>query len=104
MILTLAVFSLSESELRSAKHYSSGQQARQLADVAVNVAMAQLRKGTAPETNATTGRSIWTSQPGLVRKYGTDGSATALYKLYSSSQMILKGAGGLENTLLKDVP
>lgn len=102
-VLTLALYSLAESELKGAKTYASGQHARQLSDVAVDIAISQLRKGTT-QNAAAEGREIWTSQPGLVRRYATNGSLQAAYKLYSSSQMILGGLPNLESMLLGDIP
>lgn len=102
LLLLVAIFSLSDTELKATKHYVSGQQARQLADVAVNIAVAQVRRGTTGETDPASGRMLWISQPGLVRKYGADGSSAAIYKLYSSSRMILRGSS-LESAMLTDV-
>lgn len=98
--LMLAMFSLSDSELRSARSFSQGQQAKQLADVAVNAVISQIRLGSAqdPDNN---GRETWTSQPGLVRKYTENGSLLKAYKLYSSGQMVVPGSAA--STLLSDV-
>ena len=102
-VLVLALYSLAESELRGAKRYSNGQLTRNFADVAVDVAISQLRKSTTQDTT-TTGRELWTSQPGLVRRYATSGQLQAAYKLYSSSQMVLSNQTGMEARLLADVP
>ncbi len=102
-LLTVALFSLSENELRGARQYSHGQQARHLADAAVDVVIAQLRKG-ANQDGSKDGVEIWTSQPGLVRQYEEKGSLNAAYKLYSSSEMILKGNSANGSKLIEDVP
>lgn len=102
-VLVLALYSLAESELKGARHYSSSHQSRQLSDVAVDVIISQLRKSTT-QNISTTGREIWTSQPGLVRRYATSGQLEAAFKLYSSSQMVLTNGAAIENTLLRDVP
>ncbi|RBP43672.1 uncharacterized protein (TIGR02600 family) [Roseimicrobium gellanilyticum] len=102
-VLVLALYSLAESELKGARHYSSGQQSRQISDVAVDIVISQLRKSTT-QSDTANGREIWTSQPGLVRRYATTGKLQAAYKLYSSSQMALADEPKLEDKLLKDVP
>ncbi len=102
-VLMLAIYSLADSELKGARHYSSGQQSRQLADVAVDIAISQLRKSTTQD-NAASGRELWTSQPGLVRRYAATGELQTAYKLYSSSEMVLTGQPNLEARLLADVP
>ncbi len=101
--LLLAMFSVSDSELRGARSYASGQQAKQLADTAVNLAISQLRQGTTPEAG-TEGTEIWSSQPGLIRKYSTDGHLLGAYKLYSSPEMVVAGGSGANSKLLSDVP
>ena len=99
--LLLAAFSLTDSELRGARVLASGQQARQLADVAVNAVISQIRQGTAQDP-ASTGVETWTSQPGLIRKYTEGGGLLKAYKLYSSGQMVVPGSSA--GTLLSDVP
>ena len=96
----LAMFSLSDSELRSSRSYVNSQQARQLADVAVNAVISQIRQGTAQDA-ARSGAETWTSQPGLVRKYSEDGTLLKAYKLYSSGQMVIPGSA--MGSLLTDV-
>ena len=99
----LAVYSMSGSELKGANRYASGQQVRQFGDLAVDVAISQLRKGTTPNTK-NTGREVWTSQPGLIRQHDASGALLAAYKLYSSSQMVVNGGTGAEASLLNDTP
>lgn len=99
----LAVYSMSDSELKGANRYASGQQVRQFGDLAVDVAISQLRKGTTPDA-ATQGREVWTSQPGLIRQYQASGELQAGYKLYSSSQMIVPAGTDAEKKLLSDTP
>lgn len=103
LVFVLALFTLSENELKGASRYSNGQQARNLADVALSVVTSQLRKGSGQDPTATT-KKIWTSQPGLVRKYALSGELENAYKLYSSSQMILGGGVANEQKIIKDVP
>ena len=47
LTLMLAVYSMSGSELKGAHRYASGQQVRRFGDLAVDVAIAQLRKACA---------------------------------------------------------
>ncbi|MDB6119718.1 MAG: Verru Chthon cassette protein, partial [Verrucomicrobiaceae bacterium] len=98
--LMLAMFDMSDSQLRSARSYSQGQQARQLADVAVSAVISQLRQGTAQDAT-TDGMEAWTSQPGLVRKYTQGGALLRAYKLYSSAQMVVPSTAA--STLMTDV-
>ncbi len=99
-VLLLAIFSMSRTELKSAQRHARGEQARQLADVAVNVVIAQLRKATS-QVPASQGWETWTTQPGLARRYGVDGVMREAFKLYSSAQMVATGPG---TDLLGDAP
>lgn len=99
----LAVYSMSDAELKGATRYASGQQVRQFGDLAVDVAISQLRKGSTPDT-ATQGREVWTSQPGLIRQYQASGELLAGYKLYSSSQMVVPAGENAEEKLIADTP
>src|SRR5688572_27585586 len=87
-MLMLAMFSVSESELKAAHTHSNGQEARQLSEVAVNLAMSQIRKATS-QNIGTQGWEAWTSQPGLVRRFSTTGVTQEAYKLYSSKHLVL---------------
>ncbi|GEP42277.1 hypothetical protein BGE01nite_15680 [Brevifollis gellanilyticus] len=102
-MLMLAMFSVSESELKAAHTHSNGQEARQLSEVAVNLAMSQIRKATSQNVG-TNGWEAWTSQPGLVRRYSTTGVTQEAYKLYSSKHLVLRDAGQIEQKLIADVP
>lgn len=102
-MLMLAMFSVSESELKAAHTHSNGQEARQLSEVAVNLAMAQIRKATSQNVG-TQGWEAWTSQPGLVRRFSTAGVTQEAYKLYSSRHLVLRDAGQIEAKLIADVP
>ncbi|MES2597706.1 MAG: Verru_Chthon cassette protein A [Verrucomicrobiota bacterium] len=102
-MLMLAMFSVSESELKAAHTHSHGQEARQLSEVAVNLAMSQIRKATS-QNIGTQGWEAWASQPGLVRRFSTAGVTQEAYKLYSSKHLVLRDAGQIEQKLLEDVP
>jgi uncharacterized protein (TIGR02600 family) len=103
LVFMLAVYSMSDHELKGANQYASSQQVRQFGDLAVDVAIAQVRKGTTPSTK-TDGREVWTSQPGLIRQYHASGELLAGYKLYSSAQMVVPGGVDAEKKLLADTP
>ncbi|SKA90471.1 Verru_Chthon cassette protein A [Prosthecobacter debontii] len=100
-VLIVAMLSISQTELKSAKVHADGQQAKQLAEVAVNVVISQLRKATTQNTNVS-GLEAWTSQPGVVRRHSTNGQVQTAYKLYSSPELILRSVGQIERQLLED--
>ena len=77
-VLVIAFLSSVATELKSAKSYASGSDARQLADSAVNIVISQIQDATTTPTLA------WASQPGMIRTYDNTGAAVAAYKLYSS--------------------
>lgn len=101
-MLIVAMLSISQTELKSAHVSADGQQARQLSEVAVNMVISQLRKATTQNTGAA-GWEAWTSQPGVVRRYATNGQAQSAYKLYSSPVLVLRDPGNIEAQLLADV-
>lgn len=98
-----AVYLMSDSELKGAQQYASTQQARQFGDLAVDIAISQVRKGSMP-VDSVEGREVWTSQPGLIRQYHASGELLAGYKLYSSSQMVVPGGGDAVKQLVSDAP
>jgi len=98
-----AVYLMSDSELKGAHQHASMQQARQFGDLAVDIAISQVRKGSTPD-DVTEGREVWASQPGLIRQYQASGELLAGYKLYSSSEMIVKGGEDAEKKLISDAP
>jgi uncharacterized protein (TIGR02600 family) len=97
-IFMLAIFSVSRTEQMSSGKYADGQAARELADSAVNIVMAQIWDGT---RRTATNPSIWASQPGAIRKYNMDGTFNAGYRLYSSPDMQVTGG---EAQMLGDAP
>jgi uncharacterized protein (TIGR02600 family) len=103
LVFMLAVYTMSDAELKGANRYAAGQQVRQFGDLAVDVAIAQVRKGTTPDAG-TQGREVWTSQPGLIRQYQATGELLAGYKLYSSAQMVVPAGADAEKKLVNDLP
>ncbi len=101
-VLLVSLFSMSSSELKSARQEVRGGQAQQLSEVAVNVVISQLRK--AARSSGAGGGGIWTTQPGLARRHSGDGTTLEAYKLYSSARMIEHGAGKVEAALIGDNP
>jgi uncharacterized protein (TIGR02600 family) len=100
-LLCVAFFASTSRELSASKSYASGVSARFYADAAVNVVLGQLGAATTVD-DAT---KVWTSQPGLLRQFDSQGNQTQIFKLYSSDKMIETGTftlatGGVPN----DVP
>ncbi|RBP38080.1 uncharacterized protein (TIGR02600 family) [Roseimicrobium gellanilyticum] len=88
-IIVVMFFSLSNQQYLASTSQAAAQDVGSLRDVAVNIAIGQLRHGTT-EQNA-----VWISQPGAVRTYtANEGTPSRIYKLYSASNMI-SGAQGL---------
>ncbi|MEQ1824126.1 MAG: Verru_Chthon cassette protein A, partial [Fimbriimonadaceae bacterium] len=102
-ILILSLFSVGQTEHKSARIYAAGASAKQFADNAVNIVIGQVQAA-AEGTGATgTGRTIWASQPGSVRVYGQNGSFLVGRKLYSDDVMVSTTAGiGGEQAFGKD--
>ncbi|MEZ0386118.1 MAG: Verru_Chthon cassette protein A, partial [Verrucomicrobium sp.] len=90
-LLTVAMFSMSQTELASSNQQTYQERSRELADSAVNVVMDQVWQGTRRKDDTANGRRyLWASQPGAVRRYQTDGTFDSGFKLYSSSQMVVR--------------
>ncbi len=85
--------------LATARSYSSGNDVQLLGDTVVNLAIAQIQKGTSDPNLA------WISQPGLIRTFSPDGQVGA-YKLYSSYSMEEDGTydPGAASVLDQEVP
>ncbi|WP_050026664.1 Verru_Chthon cassette protein A [Verrucomicrobium sp. BvORR034] len=102
-ILSVALFSVSETERSSSAAQYDQEHGRELGDTAVNVAMGQIWQGTKRKTNSGSGPTafLWASQPGAIRRYNLDGTFNAGFRLYSSSQMIVTGS---ETAMIGDAP
>ncbi len=85
--LVVGFFMSASTEFTSGANFSAGTKARMLGDSAVNTVMGQIQLATSRTNGA------WASQPGMIRVYGENGSAStkleALFKLYSSDHMIV---------------
>ncbi|MEZ0276091.1 MAG: Verru_Chthon cassette protein A [Roseimicrobium sp.] len=100
-MLVLSLLALSRTEQRSSAAFSEMTDARILSELPVNLAIAQIRRAT--EQNGVD-RS-WSSQPGMLRVFGTEADSTTgnsdyfrsktigLYKLYSDDQMVVTNKG-----------
>lgn len=98
-ILILALFSVSDAEFKASKVYADGNQARQLADMAVSLVTSQIQSA-ATGVGVGGPPTIWASQPGAVRVYEPNGTFALGRKLYSSDQMVVTTVGIAGETLM----
>jgi len=100
-IVVVMFFSLATMQYRSSTTQAAAQDVSSLRDMALNLAIGQLKHGT------TEGDAMWISQPGALRTYKSDsGVASNIYKLYSSDEMITAAAslGAGDQNMESDVP
>lgn len=103
-ILILALFSVSDAEFKASKVYADGNQARQLADMAVSLVTSQIQSA-ATGAGAGSPPTIWASQPGATRVYTAAGNFVLGRKLYSSDEMVVTTTGIAGETLMsQDFP
>jgi uncharacterized protein (TIGR02600 family) len=115
--LIVAFLSSITHETSATSAAASAMTSRNLADSAIQLTMAQIRDSTAGFVRDTNGALLtnspvcWASQPGAIWNWDTNGSNTAVYKLYSSTNMVanngtynptndLPAAGWWSNTAL----
>lgn len=91
-IMILSFFSLATSENQASATYSRGLQAQQVAEQAVNMVIAQIRKATSQDSIA------WASQPGAIRTWDDSGRFKMGYKLYSDDVMQEPQENAMVNT------
>lgn len=112
-VFVIGFFSSASGELTASTSYAAGITTRQLADSTVNLIEGQIREATtrlAPDAlDHEKDFDAWASQPGMIRTFrgGPNASpdTTALYKLYSSDQMVVDSLGEIKNfRSAKDVP
>lgn len=96
MGLVLAMLSMGSSEARSSSAFSQTHQARSLGDMPSTIVMGQIREATSKLEMSHT----WASQPGMIRRFGTDAADTPgraalekVWRLYSSPKMTEEGKG-----------
>ena len=100
VVLVVAILTVSSSERKNAVQYLDGENAGNLANAAINLAIGQVWEGTKQETG-NSGREIWASQPGAIRKYSNNGAFFKGYKLYSDDAMVVTGQ---ERDMANDFP
>jgi uncharacterized protein (TIGR02600 family) len=86
LVLLLALFGTTQSELKNSVSSADSSLARQQADTAIHLVIGQLSKAI-QQNEAEEGREIWVTQPGMVRQYAEDGRLLLANKLYSSRKM-----------------
>jgi uncharacterized protein (TIGR02600 family) len=101
-IVILAFLSVADTENKATNIYSASQASRRFADTAVNMVIAQIRSGSARESEGVP--VIHATQPGAVRKYAASGAFLAGYKLFSDKDMIFRhtSTGAAANTQEKN--
>ncbi|MFZ4766656.1 MAG: Verru_Chthon cassette protein A, partial [Roseimicrobium sp.] len=93
LVLVLAILRFGETETRAAKIVTQISEARHLAELPPNLVMGQIREATSGLGQEKT----WTSQPGMIRVFGTEPATpptgrsklVGAWKLYSSGQMVV---------------
>jgi Tfp pilus assembly protein PilX len=102
-IMILAFFLSVQTETRSVRSVVSGQNSKQLADLAVQTVVNQIQQATTQNESGgsyTWGNVAWVSQPGLIRCYDYTGTPIAWYKLYSSATpTLLSTSNAITETL-----
>lgn len=98
-IMVVTFLSLATSEHEASSTYSNGIQAQQVAEEAVNIVIAQIRKATTAsvdENGSVRATPLaWASQPGMIRTW--DGAKFDKgYKLYSDDKMLVTQKGQLD--------
>ena len=98
-IMVISFFTMASNELNASRSTAEGLRAVSAKDIAINLAIAQIREATTREG------TIWVSQPGAIRLYGRNnrsGRAASIYKLYSSNQMIAGSLNDIRRDLARD--
>jgi uncharacterized protein (TIGR02600 family) len=100
-IMILAFFLSVQTETKSVRSVVSGQNSRELADIAVQSVISQIQQATTQGT-----RVAWASQPGMIRTYNNSGTALGWYKLYSAplTNMIVSNPSESLSGVQQDLP
>jgi uncharacterized protein (TIGR02600 family) len=96
-VMVVSFFTMAINELKASRATANGLRAYAAKDIAINLAVAQIRDATTRENTS------WISQPGAIRLFGAQdktGRARSIYKLYSSSSMTASNV----NELAADIP
>ncbi|MEI6536909.1 MAG: hypothetical protein WCN98_16305 [Verrucomicrobiaceae bacterium] len=91
-VLLVAFVSSVRTELVGATSYAAGADVRNLGDSAIQIAQSQIAAGTKGVDDSSQ-QLLWASQPGMIRTWTTTGNEGLFYKLYSSGNMVVTGAG-----------
>ena len=102
--LAISLLTRVQADRTGAAAYRGGATSRNLAEYAVNVVMAQISSA----TSGTNAGNAWASQPGALRTFNSSGNLVSIYKLYSSTNMVVSSfptadtnlAGWTNNTAL----
>ena len=98
-IMILAFFLSTQTETKSMRSVVSGQNSRQLADIAVQSVISQIQLAT------TQGPTVaWASQPGMIRTYNNSGTVLNWYKLYSATNTVIKPGSETLAQITQDLP
>jgi uncharacterized protein (TIGR02600 family) len=93
--LIIALFTTATSQRVSAMGKESQMRADALAESTVKIVIGQIADATRSQTTGGTPEKLaWTSQPGMIRTYGSSGDSKWAYKLYSSGQLVVDPASG----------
>lgn len=88
LVLIVSFFSAATRMSSSSQHYASGSSALGLSQSAVEMVTSQIRLATSGASTVT-----WTSQPGLLRTFGSDGKPQQIFKLYSAPVIAAPASG-----------
>jgi uncharacterized protein (TIGR02600 family) len=103
--LVVAFLSSVTNEATTTSASAAAVTTRSLADAAIQLDIAQIRDATvgfsrnADGSLNTASPVAWASQPGAIRTYDTNAAAVAVYKLYSSTNMVATGGQSPTNDL-----
>ena len=113
-IMILAFFLSVQTETRSVRSVVSGQNSKQLADLAVQTVVNQIQQATTqaiPGASPAWGNVSWASQPGMIRCYdntstnnGNPDTAYAWFKLYSAATETLSSESETLANVQADLP
>ena len=100
-IMILAFFLSVQTETKSVRSVVSGQNSRELADIAVQSVISQIQQATTQGT-----RVAWASQPGMIRTYNNSSTALGWYKLYSAplTNMVVTNPSESLSAVQQDLP
>jgi len=89
--LVIVFMNSMKNESTSTKSYAAGIQSKQLAESAVQLAIAQITDAT-KGLDPASAKLAWASQPGMIRTYDDQGQKGKVFKLYSSANMVEQGS------------